>query len=89
MVLVFLFILAIIILAILTEIDRSHNVAAPKPLNCPICREQIENDWIVCPRCRTLLQETCPSCSEPGAIYHSYCAHCGNSMKSKNMAVTL
>ena len=30
---------------------------------CPVCRDRVEADWLVCPNCRTRLHRVCPSCS--------------------------
>lgn len=44
---------------------------------CPACHGQVENDYQVCPLCRTAIKETCPSCNhllEPKWNWCPYCA---------------
>jgi RNA polymerase subunit RPABC4/transcription elongation factor Spt4 len=44
---------------------------------CPVCRERVDADWIVCPNCRTRLHRVCPSCNRLVDPNWSLCAYCG------------
>jgi len=45
---------------------------------CPVCRDRVHADWLVCPNCRTRLHRVCPSCSRLADPEWSLCAYCGN-----------
>ena len=44
---------------------------------CPVCRDRVESDWLVCPNCRTRLHWVCPSCNRLAEPSWSLCAYCG------------
>jgi hypothetical protein len=44
---------------------------------CPVCRDRVESDWLVCPNCRTRLHRVCPSCNRLAEPSWSLCAYCG------------
>jgi Double zinc ribbon len=45
---------------------------------CPVCRDRVDADWLVCPNCRTRLHRVCPSCSRLADPEWSLCAYCGH-----------
>ncbi len=45
---------------------------------CPVCRDRVEADWLVCPNCRTRLHRVCPSCNRLADPTWSLCAFCGH-----------
>ncbi|MFN2484877.1 MAG: zinc ribbon domain-containing protein [Candidatus Limnocylindria bacterium] len=45
--------------------------------SCPVCRDRVEADWLLCPNCRTRLHRTCPSCKRLAEVGWSLCAYCG------------
>ena len=45
---------------------------------CPVCRDRIHADWLVCPNCRTRLHRVCPSCSRLADPEWPLCAFCGH-----------
>jgi hypothetical protein len=44
---------------------------------CPVCRDRVDSDWIVCPNCRTRLHRVCPSCNRLADPTWPLCAYCG------------
>ena len=44
---------------------------------CPVCRDRVDADWIVCPNCRTRLHRVCPSCNRLADPTWPLCAYCG------------
>jgi len=32
---------------------------------CPACQTVTEPDWLICPKCRTALRQTCAACGRP------------------------
>ena len=45
---------------------------------CPVCRERVHSDWLVCPNCRTRLHRVCPSCNRLADPAWPLCAYCGH-----------
>jgi Double zinc ribbon len=44
---------------------------------CPVCRDRVDAEWLVCPNCRTRLHRVCPSCNRLAEPTWSLCAFCG------------
>ena len=44
---------------------------------CPVCRDRVDADWLVCPNCRTRLHRVCPSCNRLTDPTWPLCAYCG------------
>lgn len=77
MVLTFLVILALLAYAIAGELERSREPLLPEGGACPGCAAATEGEWLVCPLCRTLLQEHCPGCGRPKGVAQRFCPWCG------------
>lgn len=45
--------------------------------SCPTCARRVNEDWIICPTCRTRLNRVCPNCSRLVGLDWSLCAWCG------------
>lgn len=83
MVLTFLVILAFLAYAIIAEIESGQEPESPTAWDCTGCLRPVEPDWLLCPRCRTLLRENCACCDRSTAIYHAFCPWCGRRRKEK------
>jgi hypothetical protein len=44
---------------------------------CPSCRRRVEQDFVVCPYCRTRLRDPCPACGKGLSFAWSACPYCG------------
>ncbi|MCV0403107.1 MAG: zinc ribbon domain-containing protein [Chloroflexi bacterium] len=44
---------------------------------CPVCRDRVDSEWLVCPNCRTRLNRVCPSCNRLADPTWPLCAFCG------------
>ena len=44
---------------------------------CPTCGRRVDDEWIICPTCRTRLNRVCPNCSRLVGLDWSLCAWCG------------
>jgi predicted amidophosphoribosyltransferase len=77
MILIFLLILGLLAFAILAEVDEDRQIPNTVAGRCPHCQNEVEGDWILCPRCRSLLKNTCDRCGKPSAVYHAFCPNCG------------
>ncbi len=47
---------------------------------CPVCRDRVDSDWLVCPNCRTRLHRVCPSCNRLADPTWPLCAFCGTDL---------
>lgn len=44
---------------------------------CPTCKRRVQDDFLMCPSCRTQLKEPCRSCSKPLSYAWVACPFCG------------
>ena len=44
---------------------------------CPVCRDRVDAEWLVCPNCRTRLHRVCPTCNRLAEPTWPLCAFCG------------
>ena len=80
MIFFFLVLLVLLIFAILRELERPQERPGAAAADCPGCGKIVEAGWLLCPNCRTLLQEGC-GCGRPRAVYHPFCPWCGERRK--------
>ena len=45
--------------------------------SCLTCARRVNEEWIICPTCRTRLNRVCPNCSRLVGLDWSLCAWCG------------
>ncbi|MEO8246280.1 MAG: zinc ribbon domain-containing protein [Chloroflexota bacterium] len=55
---------------------------------CPVCRDRVETDWLVCPNCRTRLHRVCPGCNRLADPTWPLCAYCGRDFGHTPRAAT-
>jgi RNA polymerase subunit RPABC4/transcription elongation factor Spt4 len=68
--------------ALLAEVEAIHH--------CPTCERRVNDDWIICPTCRTRLNRVCPNCSRLVGLDWSLCAWCGKDFERRDIpAATL
>jgi RNA polymerase subunit RPABC4/transcription elongation factor Spt4 len=60
---------------ILTE--RLEALEAEMTLSCPGCSRLVEEDWLVCPACRTKLAHRCVNCGRTMGLDWTLCGWCG------------
>ncbi len=77
MVLAFLVSLALLVGAIVAELERTQEALPPAGGECPACSRPVEADWLLCPHCRTLLQQGCDGCGRQVSACHRHCPACG------------
>ena len=92
------FILAIIVYRIVRPHERIGEVneralAEEALLNeveavphCPGCRRRVNEEWLICPSCRTRLNRVCPNCSRLVGLDWSLCAWCGRDFERREAA---
>ncbi|MEX2183608.1 MAG: zinc ribbon domain-containing protein [Chloroflexota bacterium] len=55
-------------------------------LHCPTCERRVNEEWIICPSCRTRLNRVCPNCSRLVGLDWSLCAWCGKDFERREVA---
>ncbi|HKB28436.1 MAG TPA: zinc ribbon domain-containing protein [Candidatus Limnocylindrales bacterium] len=54
--------------------------------HCPGCERRVDEEWIICPTCRTRLNRVCPNCSRLVGLDWSLCAWCGKDFERRPIA---
>jgi RNA polymerase subunit RPABC4/transcription elongation factor Spt4 len=54
--------------------------------SCPTCARRVNDEWIICPTCRTRLRRVCPNCSRLVGLDWSLCAWCGKDFERRPAA---
>jgi RNA polymerase subunit RPABC4/transcription elongation factor Spt4 len=54
--------------------------------HCPTCERRVDEEWIICPSCRTRLNRVCPNCSRLVGLDWSLCAWCGKDFERREVA---
>jgi hypothetical protein len=57
----------------LRTLEEQLGLHAP---HCPVCRAEVEDEYIVCPVCATKLKHPCAECSRALAITWRVCPYC-------------
>src|SRR5712671_758794 len=65
--------------ALLAEVEAIHS--------CPTCARRVNDEWIICPTCRTRLNRVCPNCSRLVGLDWSLCAWCGKDFERPAAAI--
>src|SRR3954454_25305555 len=63
--------------ALLAEVEAIHH--------CPTCERRVNDEWIICPTCRTRLNRVCPNCSRLVGLDWSLCAWCGKDFERRGV----
>src|SRR6476620_4224656 len=53
--------------------------------SCPTCARRVNDEWIICPTCRTRLNRVCPNCSRLVGLDWSLCAWCGKDFERRDV----
>lgn len=53
---------------------------------CPACHRRINEEWIICPTCRTRLNRVCANCGRLVGLDWSLCAWCGKDFERGDIA---
>ena len=64
--------------ALLAEVEAIHS--------CPTCGRRIQDEWIICPTCRTRLNRVCANCGRLVGLDWSLCAWCGRDFERTDLA---
>ncbi len=53
---------------------------------CPSCRRRVNDEWIICPTCRTQLNRVCANCGRLVGLDWALCAWCGRDFERPDLA---
>jgi RNA polymerase subunit RPABC4/transcription elongation factor Spt4 len=53
---------------------------------CPSCSRRVNEEWIICPSCRTRLNRVCANCGRLVGLDWSLCAWCGKDFERADLA---
>ena len=57
--------------------------------SCPTCSRRVDEEWIICPTCRTRLNRVCPNCGRLVGLDWSLCAWCGRDFDRRDIAAAI
>ena len=58
------------------EIKAMEERLLARDLRCPVCRADVEPDFLVCPVCTTKLKQSCANCQRPLEALWQICPYC-------------
>ena len=53
---------------------------------CPSCSRRVNDEWIICPTCRTQLNRVCANCGRLVGLDWALCAWCGRDFERPDLA---
>ena len=58
------------------EIKAMEKRLGGRDLHCPVCRAEVEPDFLICPVCTTKLRQACVNCHRPLEALWQVCPYC-------------
>jgi Double zinc ribbon len=60
------------------EIRAMEDRLSTRDLRCPVCRANVDAQWLVCPVCTSRLKQACDKCGAPLEALWQMCPYCAN-----------
>ena len=57
--------------------------------SCSRCSRRVDEEWIICPTCRTRLNRVCPNCGRLVGLDWSLCAWCGRDFDRRDLGAAV
>lgn len=57
--------------------------------SCPVCKQPVREDYLVCPNCHTQLKKSCSNCSRLLLLQWDICPYCGTPSPTQRLAAPL
>jgi RNA polymerase subunit RPABC4/transcription elongation factor Spt4 len=70
------------------EIRAIERRLGGRDLRCPVCRADIEDDFLVCPVCTTQLRQACTGCERPLEGSWQICPYCKTPVPAGAVSIT-
>ena len=58
------------------EIKAMEKRLGGRDLHCPVCRAEVDEEFLVCPVCTTKLRQACTNCAKPLEAAWQVCPYC-------------
>jgi RNA polymerase subunit RPABC4/transcription elongation factor Spt4 len=58
------------------EIKAMEKRLGGRDLHCPVCRAEVDPDFLICPVCTTKLRQACINCHRPLEALWQVCPYC-------------
>jgi hypothetical protein len=58
------------------EISAMEDRLVKRDLHCPVCRTEVDSNFLVCPICTTKLKQACVTCKQPLEALWQVCPYC-------------
>jgi Double zinc ribbon len=58
------------------EIRAMEKRLGGRDLHCPVCRADVDDDFLICPVCTTKLRQSCSTCHRPLEALWQVCPYC-------------
>lgn len=58
------------------EIKAMEKRLGARDLHCPVCRAEVDEDFLLCPVCTTKLRQACATCKRPLEALWQVCPYC-------------
>jgi RNA polymerase subunit RPABC4/transcription elongation factor Spt4 len=70
------------------EIRAIERRLGGRDLRCPVCRADVEDDFLVCPVCTTQLRQACTGCERPLEGSWQICPYCKTPVPAGAVSIT-
>ncbi len=67
--------------------EESLLAEAERRAACPTCKERVDEEFLVCPTCRTKLRRVCPSCARLIKPEWTICPYCAKDFDDRDWTV--
>jgi hypothetical protein len=71
------------------EIKAMEKRLGGRDLHCPVCRAEVEANFLICPVCTTKLRQACVSCKQPLEALWQVCPYCETPIPSDEETIAL
>jgi RNA polymerase subunit RPABC4/transcription elongation factor Spt4 len=71
------------------EIRAMERRLGDRDLHCPVCRAEVEPDFLICPVCTTKLRQACHKCHRPLEPLWQICPYCETPISSDQETIEL
>ena len=71
------------------EIQAMEKRLGSRDLHCPVCRAEVDEDFLVCPVCTTKLRQSCVTCNRPLEALWQVCPYCETPIEPDDVTIQL
>jgi len=69
------------------EIQAMEKRLGSRDLHCPVCRAEVDEDFLVCPVCTTKLRQSCVTCNRPLEALWQVCPYCETPIEPDDVTI--